>query len=139
MDPVSQERFEKLVNGPVRGMSVDDQMFLRARRDYMSVEELAKFGEIVAVDIKVPTSAPVESSKLDRRSLMKEAAALGIKFPITVTAPQLKALIDNAKFDAEAQNEAREENHPGVEEAEVVKEEPAKDGHKGNFSSTDQN
>jgi len=36
---------------------------------------------------------------------MKEAKKLGIKFEKDVTTPQLRAMIDNAKFEAEALEE----------------------------------
>lgn len=105
LDKETQKLFNELVIKGVHELTVEDIGFLRARRDYLSDQDRQKFASVLEVKKEVIKAPVAPASDLKRPALMKEAKKLGIKFEKDVTAPQLRAMIDNAKFEKEALEE----------------------------------
>lgn len=106
LDKDSQKLFDELVTKGVHELTAEDIGFLRARRDYLSDQDRQKFASVLEVKKELPPQQPTsQGSDLKRPALMKEAKAMGLKFDKDVTAPQLRAMIDNANFEKEALEE----------------------------------
>ena len=105
MDEQSQKLFDQIIAKNAYELSEIEQGILRARRDYLSDQDRKKFADVLEVKKVVVDSKPSAGPDLKRPALMKEAKKLGIKFEKDVTTPQLRAMIDNAKFEAEALEE----------------------------------
>lgn len=113
MDTQSAKLFSELIVKDVSSLLPDEAAFLRARRDYMSDQERERFASILEAPKKEAPAASGSKAddkepKLDRRALWKEAKGMGIALTQDMTAPQIKALIDQAKFDQEAAKEEAE-------------------------------
>ena len=104
MDAESQKIFNKLVSGSVEDLSENDKAILRARQDYLSDQDRKKFASVLEAPV-VEAKPVVKAKSLDRKDLEKAAKKLGVKFDDEITDPQLRGLIDNAKFEKEAAKE----------------------------------
>lgn len=107
MDAESQKIFNKLVSGSVEDLSENDKAILRARQDYLSDQDRKKFASVLEAPV-VEVKPVVKAKSLDRKDLEKAAKKLGVKFDDEITDPQLRGLIDNAKFEKEAAKEEAE-------------------------------
>ena len=149
MDRLSQERFEKLVTMAPHEVVGDDAAFLRARRTYMNDQEREKFASVLKEIPVVASSDSEPEVKLDRKAMMAEFKQLGLKFNVKLTSAQMKAMIDQAKFDKAAEAEQAEAKRIEEEaeakkledEAKAAEEEKAeleRKGHKGNFPAKEE-
>lgn len=131
MDQLSTERLASIVSKEAHELTQEDIAFLFARRDYLEEQDLVRFESILSQPIPklAQSHAPV---KLDRMKLIKQAKELGLHFEKTMTAPQLKALIDDAIATAEADSEAPEVSGDSGDQ---VPADPQQ-GHNGNFSNS---
>lgn len=142
MDELSQKMFNEIVAKDPHELNKEERLFLRARRSYLRGYDKEKFQELV--DSKEPEEVQAEEGeKLDRSALKKEAKSLGITVTSELTTPQIKAMIDNARFDKEEAEDARREKEEAdrlaAENANKLDEEKAtKNGHKGNFESDEE-
>lgn len=140
LDTLTQETLNLITSKDVSELTSEDAGFLRARRDYLSDQEKSKFavilkGEVVTTSISDDPTQP----KLDRKALMHEAKEMGLQLSRDMTAAQVKALIDNANFEKEEQEEAARdaETKRLAEEAAAQKEAAESQSHKGNPDDMD--
>lgn len=141
MDQTSRELFEKLVKMNPQTLTADECGFLRARRMYMNDQELKEFADMLESDA-VGEVAGKKEVKLNNNDLRKEAKALGLKIPQGTKIEQVKAMVDQAKFDKEAADEEaaqaetdRLDKEKADFEAAQAEKEAKKEAHKGNFDS----
>lgn len=142
MDALSQERLNEILTKDVSELSAEDRGFLRARRDYLNSEEVSKYESVLSGDSQSSSDESSDNSvKLDRNALLAEAKELGIKGANRMKIEQVKAMVDNARFEAEAEAErkaAEEAEAKAKADAEAAEAEANKEGHKGNFSEATQ-
>ena len=142
MDALSQERLNEILTKDVSELSAEDRGFLRARRDYLNAEEAHKYESVLSGSSQSASDEDDDNSpKLDRNALLAEAKELGIKGANRMKTEQVKAMVDNARFEAEAEAErkaAEEAEAKAKADAEAAEAEANKEGHKGNFSEQTQ-
>lgn len=137
MDQLSTERLASIVAKEVHELTQEDIGFLFARREYLDDIDVQRFQSVLSQPVPQTTQqAPIV--KLDRWELIRKAKELGIKVEKTMTAPQLKALIDDAIAMAEA-NEELDTNSPEGEQgdSDPVQDATPQNGHGGNFQNSD--
>jgi len=138
MDEATQAVFNEIVAKDVVELSVQERAFIRARRTYLTQEEYEKFQEVLNENIIQNTTTQTKNKKPKKRMSLKKltqkANKLGLVVGENMTSPQVKAMIDQFKYDQEA---AAEQAELDKKAAEVKENEQAKvkGVHKGNFDS----
>ena len=107
MDPLSQKKFDEILQKETTTLSDSDIAFLQARRDYLTPVQKEFYSEILGIKVeeKLPViSTPVpNTSQLSYKELQRKARSLGLPF-IGQKKENLLVAISTAEGPASADN-----------------------------------
>lgn len=140
LDLRTREVLESILLKSPETLSVEECTFLKARRDYLSSDQMAYFGKAMeSKSVEVVSAEATPKVEKSMKVLLKASRKLGIELPDDLTPIQIQAMITEKEMELEAAEEDKRLKEEADVKAELEKEEKAKaeKSHVGNFTNAE--